>query len=261
MKPLNQNIIDLIIKHLDKSLNADESVLFNQLLNENPAFQKELSAYKHAVTAIQLDKYYTLKSILQVEEKRITALKPIYTYKRWAVAASLLLALISVFLWLKPYQSNLKNEKLLADFYSEPYSARWLSISKGGMEDIQEQYYRATFGEANYRKLRQGWGHYLAERYAESATIFSSFNIANDTFLLARGNAYLMSNKPEKAIVDFMNIVENNGSVNKDAAEWHLIGAYIKNNQIKEAKNLATKIAQTSKHNYNKNAMRLLEKM
>jgi hypothetical protein len=261
MKPLDQNMIDLIIKHLDKSLNADESMLFNQLLNENPAFQKELSTYKQAVTAVQLDKYNTLKSILEAEEKRIVALKPVYVYKRWAVAASLLLALISVFLWFKPFQSNPKNEELLADFYNEPYAARWLSISKGGIKDTHEQYYIATFGEANYHQLREGWGHYLAERYAESIAIFSTFNITNDTFLLSRGNAYLMSNKPDKAIVDFLNIAENNTSVNKDVAEWYLICAYIKNNQIKEAKNLATKIAQTNKHNYNKNAKQLLEKM
>lgn len=265
MDSLNPYEVGLISQFTEGTLTPENAIVFDNLIATNEAFAAEVNAYKEAILAVQFQKYSTLKNLLKDEEAKILSeTKPIFRLRQlrgWAAAASIAILAIAGFFLLKSSNKSLTNENLLANFYSEPFETRWLSVNKGGPEDEEERFNINQYGESAYKKLREGWGLYLSGQYAESVDVFSKLNIPNDTFLMARGNAFYQNNQASKAIDDLIKIAQNSQSKLKEEAEWRLISAYIKNNDMGKAKELCEKITQTNKHKYAKNAELLLPEL
>lgn len=109
----------LINKYFNDTLSDQEYVLFNKLLQEDPAFKEEFLFQKDLKKALQLNQRESLKATLQGFEKDLEQKKNIFTSKTWLAAASVIILLGIGALIFNSY-SNKDPRKLYVEYF-EPY--------------------------------------------------------------------------------------------------------------------------------------------
>jgi len=118
-------------------------------------------------------------------------------------------------------------------------------------------------GDVTADKLKIAMVEYESENYPEAQKLLNEIlelEPENVTAHFYSGNTNLYVNNPEQAIIHF-EIVVNLGESNfTELAEWYLGLAYLKNNDIKNARLILGKIA-SKHHAYRGQSLELLEQM
>ncbi len=108
---------ELIIQYFENSLSPDQAALFNEYMQQDPAFAAEVQFRQQLKTALELKERESLKQLLQ-EHEASSALrpKPIFTLRRISVAAAILAIAICSWLLLNK-QENADNKQLYARYF------------------------------------------------------------------------------------------------------------------------------------------------
>ncbi len=165
----------------------------------------------------------------EVDEKRINKVRRIVRYSV-AVAASVLL----IFVCIVGYNFfRLSSDGLFAEKYSA-YESPTIRIENDSTESKIEKAYR----EKNYAEVIK----------LNANSVLS----VKDIFLTAM--SFLETNDPSRAISNFQIVIadvkDDNNSALKDATEYYLAMAYLKNNDYDQAIELMNSIRDNSSHQY-----------
>lgn len=165
----------------------------------------------------------------EVTEKRISKVRRIVRYSV-AVAASLLLIFVCV-VGFNFYR--LSSDRLFAEKYST-YESPTIRIENDSTESKIEKAYR----EKNFAEVIK----------LNANSVLS----VNDIFLTAM--SFLETNDPSRAISNFQVVIadvkDDKNSALKDATEYYLALAYLKNNDYDQAMELMNTIRDNSSHQY-----------
>ena len=171
----------------------------------------------------------------EVFEKRIGKVRQIVRYTV-AVAASLLLIFVCI-VGFNFYR--LSSDKLFAEKYSA-YESPTVRIENDSTESKIEKAYR----EKNYAEVIK----------LNANSVLS----VKDIFLTAM--SFLEANDPSRAISNFQIVIadvkDDKNSALKDATEYYLALAYLKNNDYDQAIELMSKIHDNPSHQYQSNFSR-----
>lgn len=252
----------LIEKKLDNTLTETEKMTFNQRLAD-PNFASELKRYKQAVQAVYAFGDDNLKALLQEEEQKLQKKKAVMTpqyptpilrpvWRRWAIAASLLVA---IGLTAQVVLHKIQDKKSVYARYFKPYR----TYDEGTNRSPKAS-------KAPKDNLENAFTSYANEEYEEALTYFEKIPppvSAEETpqydVLFFQANAYLATNQTEKAIPIFEQFSQNSTSKWQQPAEWYLALALSKKQPYK-ANLLFEKIKNTENHPFQKKAATVLNK-
>jgi tetratricopeptide (TPR) repeat protein len=261
MSRINDTDTQLIEKHLDKQLNEQEQILFNQCLSD-PTFANEVRLYEKAVQSVYAFGDSRLKAILKAEEAKLQAdnaavktpqypspvVRPIW--QRWAMAASFLL-IASAAAWLllpnigKTGEKTGNTEGVFASKF-KPYP-NYANPTVRGEEtkDVADKAY-ALYEHGDYKK---------------ALTYFEKIQPPLNEDLFLQANAYLVTQQAEKAIplLEKVSLSKEADAELQQRAEWYLALA-LSEKQPEQAKVIFQKIEDTPNHNYQAQAAEILEK-
>jgi hypothetical protein len=251
----------LIEKKLDNTLTETEKMTFNQRLAD-PNFASELKRYQQAVQAVYAFGDANLKALLQEEEQKLqkkkAALTPQYpiailrpVWRRWAVAASLLVA---IGLTAQVVLHKMQESKSVYARYFKPEP----TYSKRANRD------RADAPKAPKDDFEKAFTFYDNGEYEAALTYFEKIPApvsAEETpqydVLFFKANAYLATKQTAKAIPIFEQLSQNKATKWQLHAEWYLAIALSKE-QPDKANVLFEKIRNTENHPFQKQAVAVL---
>ena len=266
---LNAQNILIIEKYLDGELTAAEKQIFDAQMASNTEFKAEVNAYETALQAIRVAGRDHIRHILAEEEAKftmkkdelpciplhITPVKRLATQRWLMAAASISVLVIATFLLTRPDKPE--NSDGMTQTPVKPYKNIWITTSRG---QADEEYLKSIYGDDKARQLTEGFDAYQADKFEEAAHILSRFDIEKDSFYFYRGNAFLMINETDKAILDFNKVTSDEKSLLKPQTEWYLMRAYFLKNNKEQAKILEQKILNDPNHPYNSEVSKLKKK-
>jgi len=198
----------LIVKFFENTLSPEELTEFNELMDNNEDFRKEVEFQKELKEVILLSDRENIKQELKAIEPGARKSK----FKMWPIAASFVVLLgISAFWWFS--DPNVNPEELF-DAQFEPYRNVVQPIERGSdTKDLRILAFRA-YEEGNYDIALEGFNN-LLEKYNDSRIHFY------------KANVLLQLGKTEEAI-DILekNMTEADSLVEKH--HWYLALAYLK---------------------------------
>jgi len=222
----------LIEKYFLKQLSTSEMKQFNEQLVSNFEFKKEFDFQKNLKQVIEVEEDEAFKKTLQNYELEM---KPKNHFKLWKIAASLLVLFgLSYFVL---FQNNVSNEELFAQNF-EPYRNVILPIERGDVStDLKTQAFTA-YEKGNYKNAIS-----LFSKLQETQT--------NLYYVFYKANSYLALENTKEAIPLLQKYIASNGTFT-EKAKWYLALAYLKNNNIKEAKEILQNIEKEKSYHYEK---------
>lgn len=207
----------LITQFLNNSLSDKDKKVFDTLLETDVEFAKEVAFQQSLQKVIAKEEYTTLKTHLQSLEKSNKATG----YKKWLVAASIVLLLGFTGLWFLNSDVSVSSQELYAQNF-EPYRNVIKPIVRGGMADTLETMAFTAYETKNYDKALTLFDKMLEENDSEITKFY-------------KANVLLQLDKAEEAIAIFkqnMNLKEDWKSKNS----WYLAMAYLKIDDVENAK-------------------------
>ena len=147
-----------------------------------------------------------------------------YSFRQYMAIAASLVILAVAGIWLLNANQNTTPGALFEQYYQAPFADR---------ERALENQFESLTDEALASFAKEG--------YKEALNLFDQAAILNPNSLKVayyRGHCYLNTEKPAEAIVTFEQIVAHGDNIFVVDAEWYLALAYIKTNQIQQAKAL-----------------------
>jgi hypothetical protein len=245
----------LIEKYLDKSLTAAEQQTFEGRLTD-PAFAHEVKRYKEALMSIYTLGDDRIKSILQEEEAKmappqysstfIPKISPRLTaYLWWSLAAGLLVV-ISVGYWIFTNTKTATPDALFASKFEAYPSYSYDGNPRGKSEETA---------------LKQVYTDYNNGKFSNFIAYFEKIDNPTNDELFLMANAYLGIGESGKSIPILLKIAENSTNTHKEAAEWYLALAYLKQGNVSECSNWLAKIKAHTKETYKDRANKLIDKL
>ncbi len=278
--------LHLIKKYLfGETMTDAEKNRFDQQLNQDSEFPKTLMAYQNTVRMIRRSARQEVRESLQHFEKtgifQKDEVKPGFTYailrggnwRMWSVAAAAIALIICCGLWF--YQkSHITFDKILEN--NRYHSFNYLNLATVRSKkmppktaektplDADIAYLTTQYGSDNAQKLSSAMLDLKDNRYTQAAATLAelAFVADNDSMRLSRGDAFLGANEVDKAIADYNVVIQNQTAPYKDIrmiAEWHLALAYLKKGNRDESRRRINAIAQTTGHNFQREAQEVLE--
>lgn len=263
--------IQLIEKYIDGILTDSEKRLFDDKYAHNPAFKQETEAYKKVLKAIQVGGRQNIMAIFSQEEAKIqekTLVVPMPTFKyrnilRGFVIAASIAFVASASIWLLQSKEQ-TGEDILKSVEIRPMGNTWTTNVRSQRSDgaisPKEKYFIATYGENNTELLLQAFEFYntnTVEGYTKAAATFAQVTAKNDSLYLYKGISYLKANAPDKAVESLKNLANTENAAFKPNAEWYLMLAYLKQNDLTKAKVLKEKIMNAAVHVYKPEASKV----
>lgn len=232
---------DLILRYLQKEMEAEEAEAFEKRLETDPAWAQALEDEIRARTAVAASAYLDRKEKLKARPIHVSAsVKPLYARPvSWAVAAVvvLLLAFVAIQFLNKP----LSHEELFAQNYtSVPFPT-----ARGTAGDAFLQA-RQAYQEGDFQEVITELDDLLAD---------SSFTSRPQAYYF-RGLSQLELDDPTAAIASFEQVSEN--AVFGQGARWHTALAYLKTGQQEEAKKALQQLLEGPGNTYQAQARILL---
>jgi len=259
MKNIDEHI-DLIERYLYDDLTQVELDEFNDLLREDPEFNKLFYEMDHLLDGIRRsakqttveEKLARLEEALpeKTESKEQVRILPVISFKdfknnyKMAIAATLSLLLVSTIVI-----TNLNSNKNPDDLFVQ-YFKTYENI--GGIER----------GKSDVERLQYAMIEYDKGNYERSIQIFEQIEISDENkfeIWLYGGNAYLSLNRLNEAKNSFNNIIEANFEFVNDA-KWYLSLCYIKEGNVELAKPLLQEVKESGRAQY-KEAEELLNEL
>jgi len=230
---------DEIMRYMDDEMTDGEKMEFEKRLATDESLKQAMSNLQLAKEAVKSfglkEKVSGIHRQMMKESGAETPVKQIGNVRRIvrysvAVAASVLL----IFIVIEGYKFyTLSPQKL----YSENYTAYELTTTRSGSDSVESKIEKA-YREKNYTEVIK----------LNANSVLS----VKDVFLT--GMSYLEINDVSRAISNLQVVIadvkDDKSSVLKDAAEYYLALAYLKNNDYDQAIELMTAIHDNSSHLY-----------
>lgn len=242
--------IELIKKYFDRKLTEREKEEIEKRMEGDIDFQEIFEDYQHIKKAMQVHHRQKLKEDLQVMAQNTPLSLGDGTQRKYLVSKSYLfiaaagitaLLMISV-LFVIPHQLN--SNRLFSSYY-EPYP------------NYEEETKRGNTTSSLYR---QAFYQYTLRNYKEAIKLFQEILEEDPSKVVVQfylANAYLASGEVFNAVRLFQELLREPDFRFKEATEWYLALAYLKNQDFEKSQKLLKKIAQ-SKSFYHIKARHLL---
>lgn len=214
----DQETMELIDRYLLDQLDQNELNQFYERMEQNSDFRKLVMEQKQEMLAVE---EYSLKRSMDSFHEEVLHDK---TSKRgnpkwWTIAASILI-LIGISLW-TIFNSNTSAEKIFANnFRPDP-----------GLP--------TTMGKTRDYEFYSGMVSYKQKKYTEAISLWKPLHIANpknDTFTYFLGVAHLADGNTRQAAEYLQLSKDREESAFKEETSYYLALAYLKQNKVKEAK-------------------------
>lgn len=230
---------DEIMRYIDGEMTEGEKMEFEKRLATDGSLKQAMSNLQLAKEAVKSfgleEKVSGIHRQMMKELRTETPVKPISNVRRIvrysvAVAASVLL----IFIVIEGYRFyTLSPQKL----YAQSYTTYELTTTRSHSDSIESKIEKA----------------YREKNYAEVIKLNANSVLSvKDVFLT--GMSYLETNDLSRAISNFQVVIadvkDDKTSVLKDAAEYYLALAYLKNNDYDQAIELMNAIHDNSSHLY-----------
>lgn len=230
----------LIQKYLQGTLSKAEEQLFEEYLQNDPSFAKEIPFFEELSYAFAKADYEQTKSQLQSfykEEKQSV-------WKKWSVAATIL---VLIGLGTILYLNDLNSSKKLYAQYFEPYKNVVQPIVRGDVEKTTKVRAFMAYDDGDYAKAI-GYLDELLEEKPEAI------------LALYKANAQLQINQTEAAINILASQVKASDSIYAEA-QWYLALGYLKMDDQTAAKNYLNALLESNSSFKNKDAQELLKSL
>lgn len=220
---------------------------FQKLLETDPELQQEFELYQKDLTVIQASAKAQLKNKAAMDLEEFERQRPtIFPLKRvLLLAAAVVLLIVSFFLYQKYGQVKTAPELYAAYFELLPPA----NERSGSEPSDVWQAAMKTYANGDYNKTIELLApalHNADFQHAESGKLYL-------------GLSYMMVNENQKAI-DVLNDISAESSYLQDAV-WYKALAYLKMNQVVEAKAALQKIAEEPRHFKQAEALKLMEEI
>lgn len=233
---------ELIALYFENKLSAEQTSVFQNLLNTDAQFRAQFEFEKQVKKAIISTKKDALKARFKELEQRKTK-KNTSKYYKIAIAASLIIALGFFGLWKKNEPIN--NEKLFATYF-EPYANVIAPSARGNdTEDLKTEAFR----------------YYDTHNYNLALTKFEVLYSTTQTsyYLFYQAICQLQLNNTNKAI----SLLEAHKQYQDKVSQhrnWYLALAYLKANNLKKSQEILKQIISKKNYKY-KAAETILKKL
>lgn len=242
--------------YLNGELQGEELKAFEEAVQNDEALRNEVRLFKDIDLAVQDKAAIAFQKMVQEEgeaflqqEDQPQAKIRKMGARQWAVAATILLLLISgAFWWSKSSATVISGPEM----YAQNYTTYSLNVEMRG-------------GDTNGSSFEEGIISYQAGNFSQASQLFALLVVANPedmvlTFCLA--NAYLNETPPrvEEAQQLFEQIIRDGESIYVPRSEWYLGLILLKQEDLENAKKHLTRVA-VSGDNYAVQAQEILTKM
>ncbi len=231
-------------RYLDKEMSREEKDAFEMSLKTDKELQRKLEIQKEIREALSEE------DIMQLRERMAEAMQqPVKKKIAWYKIAVVLIPLLLGGGWLMNHFTSRTTEDLFQEYYL-PYEP--ISNSRSS--------YNYAFEN---REIRAAIDAYSQKKYSVAAKNFASIDATKidiPDIQLQMACSFLLSNREVQAIEIFKDIAKSNHPLFAQKAEWYLALAYLKKDQIKNAKEVLTKIS-TSNHYKSREAIEIMEKL
>ncbi len=219
---IDQNEWEIIESYLRNNTTPQEAESIRDQILNNELFAEKVEIVRLTLLGIQeltlsenLDKWHPEWSDTQTIP---LAAKAENHFRKYLSAAAVLLLIIVAAWWLL---APSKEEKLVAKYYKpDPGLSTVMSVS----ENYEFEKAMVDYKTKDYDAALHSWKAILAQ-YPDS-----------DTLNFFIGNAYLAKGEALKSIPFLEKVSQNDSSIFQSDAYWYLGIAFLKENQIKEAK-------------------------
>ena len=205
-------------------------------------FEQDLSVAISDEDTLELRK--KLMKMMQESKTKTTVLRYIYSRPYQYAAAAVIILLISAvsLVFLMPHKPS--NERLFSSYYNSEQPIR---ITRGSGTDLMEAlrlFQNKEFQQANdyFSLILQGDPNNSAVRFYSSI-------------------CFIETSQYDQAITQLSQIAQNPNSLYRKSAEWYLALCYLRINQTEKAVGLFRQIADDHIHDYQKDAIRILEEL
>jgi len=260
--------IDLIEKYLDNTMDIAEVALFNETLENNEEFVRELNDMELLVAGIKkaaatttieekLDRFNKSIKIMEDEEDDSKTLpRTIYfafdhiKKYSWAIAASLTLLLVTSIALININQTP-TNQKLYADYFTpfENYG------NKRSADKVEQNYWNLALAYYDLGKYDSALANF------ERIQIKDFKGSINDpSFPLYKGNTLMKLERYDDAIALFNGMVEDDDGM-VIYAKWYLSMCYLHENNTEKLVPLLEEIAQVKSSYFSDKAEKILDKL
>ncbi|MFP2997076.1 tetratricopeptide repeat protein [Spongiivirga sp. MCCC 1A20706] len=235
----------LLEKYFSGELDASEQLEFDSLLKTDADFKAEFELQQDIQQAIKLSERADKKRLLQrYEEDRAAVDNAKASKRKWLPIAAAIALLFSLGIYIGSNIAPSGNS--LYDNYYEMYPNTVYSITRSGGEESPERSAFEAYEGGDY----PGAINYFNQLHKQDG-------LKNLHFYL--GQAYLANEEYENAVIAFKSVIKANEDFTQES-RWYAALSYLKQDNIKEAKNVLKEIA--AKNTYKKEAaMELLEKL
>lgn len=239
---------DQILRYLNGEMDSNEEVDFEKRLEKDSALNQEYEWQATISTGVKQEFIDEKKQMLQQYEESKKPGPYRKFLKAGLLAASIIIA-IGVGIYFMDFSNSGHNYQFIASKAFAPYPNYIYQNTRGANTNSESQ-------------LKKGMRYYTLGNYQASTKILTEVTQKSDSALYRfyLGNAYLASDRPEKAIEEFQSIRNELSKELQPNNQWYLALAFLYNGEAESAKRLLKKLADNNSA-YRKSAKALLRKL
>lgn len=233
----------LIAKFLTRSLSEEEQLRFNTMLSEDASFRAEVALLQDLNRVAEAEDDAMAKEMVAGFEAEHHNTKGAGNIRIWWVAASLALLLSIGYLITQDGPPN--TQELFVENF-EPYRNVIHPITRASQQDDLKT---------------QAFAYYEQGKYDEALALFKKLYATTETphYLFYQANALLQLNRPKEAITALQIHLKTKDTLTQKS-HWYLAMAYLKLNDVTNAKKNLEQVVLENKYNVEK-AKSLLKKL
>lgn len=232
--------LEKIMAYHEGRLSGAESEAFEREITLNKELNKEYQDYLATQEAIDLLQYQHLRGTIASFQRKPNKLF-IVNSKVWALAAGVVLVIGASFFIFSAQKYS--DGYLVGQYYVSPnFSENRSSNQKNKDELIEAQ---QAFNQINYSAAIS----ILEDKKNSTAD--------ENSRLFIIGNAYLKNGSPEKAIVEFENLLKQADPRYVEQVEWSLALSYLENGDVDKCDALLNNIIEDDTHGFKSRAIEL----
>ena len=230
----------LIEKYLRHNLSVEEQQVFDKLISKDTNFKKEVDFQTNLQKAIVQDDEDNFRHFInELEQKKPKKLN----YTRWIIAASLVALFGLIFMFI-PKEDNSVNTLYASNF--KPYKNVIAPQVRGNKDDSEKNMAFIAYEKKDYELAIAKFD----ELYNKTKEPY---------YLFYKANALLQIGKTEEAIPLLKAHLNTNDSL-VEKSNWYLALAYLKIDDVKQAKLYLNKIVKDNLY-HSKKAKYILAKL
>lgn len=226
------------------NLSPEESFAFKAKMESEPDFAREVEAHKEANETVEMYTKIRLKEKVKTLHHKAKVKPGVGQRRIYSIAASISILILAGALWFA--NANFSNQALVADHFQLPaFTQR--DIDNDNLDELSKKVADA----------------YAAKDYIQAISLLSSipesplYNEAQYHL----GNLYLETNQPAKAIAPLETLIDRNDARYVENAQWLLVVAHLKNDDLEKTKLSLETILQNPNHFKYGQAKELKKKM